>query len=364
MSLISLVPSPAKDERNPEVLEIIKGDNYTLTGLEDKFGISRWILTHHYGAKSKGRGRPGKSKPFSKPEKPKPSTAPLAADPATPKISEFRPRLEPTRQPEPVRRSLVPFFIGMFLIGFGIAGAVDGAFINWRYSYSFGGNDPYVSFACGVIGLVVDAGATFFLPAVGILARRWSLWALVALVAWVPFLLGSVYASLGFVGVNLGDAIQARKAPSTQREILTAQLDRTVKLRNAITEMGDQRMLENQMNLALGRVPRRNRDSSDECKNPTQYFSAGICLEFNILHDRWVSAKSRDDDDGMIAALSAQIKALPPIGSANPSAEQLEQMSGGKISQEQASNYQVRWLAVVPGSSSVLLTIGLVLVIL
>ncbi len=362
---MNVLAYPAKDGRNLEVLKAINEGNYTIDGLRKKFGISPSRLKRDYGAKSNGRGRPKKPKPVSEPKKlgRPPKAVPILSSPAVSEASfaPTQPNPKKVHFPQPsAPRPLDTLFIGLGFILLSLIGQAVGGWINWHYGYSFGGNDPIVSFACGMIGLVVDGGAWLWLPGARALWRKGNyFWSLIAFLAWLPFLGGSTYAALGFVGVHVGDVLQARGSVPELREGLIEQKERAKADRRAILEISNPDVLENQMNLALGSVPRKNRDSSKDCTEPT--LSAAYCADYVRLKGAYTAAKARVELDKTIDDLTAKIAALPAVGSKNPAADQLAQITYGRINPEQAGNYQIRWLGIVPGFSSIMLTIGLAL---
>ncbi len=354
---MNVLAYPAKDGRNPDVLRAINDGNYTIDGLRKRFRISPSVLKRDYGAKSNGRGRPKKPKPVSEPKK-------LGRPPKDHAIGETAAKTEATRSVTKATPAWSPtfeiFLLGGAFIAAAVMGLSVGGYINWHYAYSFGGADPVASFACGIISFVVDFGTWGFLPAVRPLwkQKRRAL-SVVAFVLMWPFLAGSTYAALGFVGVHVGDVLQARGSVPELRDSLTEQKKRAVSDRRAILEISNPDVLQNQMNLALGSVPRKNRESSKDCTEPT--LSAAYCADYVRLKGAYTAAKARVELDKTIDALTAQIAALPAIGAANPAADQLAQITYGRINPEQASNYQIRWLGIVPGFSSIMLTIGLAL---
>lgn len=245
---------------------------------------------------------------------------------------------------------LLPWLIGGVcgLIGAGFC--VGNAIMNLRFGVSLATDDTS-RWVLGGLSLAIDLGAFVLLAAAEYLweNRRYR-WlppplCLCTFLTWLLCVGLSIGAALGFASSNVGDALQARGTVAEQRVALTEQKTRAETDRRAIGATGNPQVLENQMIVALGSVPTKNRASSKDCSEPT--LSAAVCADYNRLKDAYTAAKARSDIDAKIGTLTAQIAALPAIGAKDSGAEQIAQMSFGLATPEQARNYLMRCFAII-----------------
>jgi hypothetical protein len=237
--------------------------------------------------------------------------------------------------------------VGGCFIVLGLVGAGVGGWINWQFGFEAAGP------AGALIGVVVDGGAMLMMVAAGELLRLRSWLCVVAFILWFPFLGGSTYAALNYTGVRLGDYFQGRDDVAAQRGDLASQIRRVEAQRAAIKEEGSVKVLENRVATELTIEPR--------CAKKT-YLGMYYCDTYNKLKDAWTNADARDKLDATLTELHRQLDAKQAIASKNPAADQVVQISNGRVSAEQAASYWLRWLATVPGLAGLMLTIGAALV--
>ena len=248
-------------------------------------------------------------------------------------------------KPRPISKPIIRRLIGAAVFFTAIVFAAGNGFMNFQFGASFG-HDESSRMVLGWVVFAADLGALFLFATAGYLREEGHYFlAFLALLSWALCLGLSGGSALGFASGNIADSLQARGAVPEQRDSLTALKKRVVAYREAITETGDQKILENQMNLALGSVPNKNRISSEDCTKPT--ISAELCRDYNRFHDAYVAAVSRDALDEQIASLTAKISALAPISSKDPGADQISQMAFGAVTAEQVRSYLVRGLALI-----------------
>lgn len=245
---------------------------------------------------------------------------------------------------------ILPWLIGGVcgLIGAGFC--VGNAIMNLRFGVSLATDDTS-RWVLGGLSLAIDLGAFVLLAAAEYLweNRRYR-WlppplCLCTFLTWLLCVGLSIGAALGFASSNVGDALQARGTVAEQRVALIEQRSRAETDRRAIGATGNPQVLENQMIVALGSVPTKNRVSSEDCTKPT--LSATVCADYNRLKDAYTAAKARADIDTTIATLTMRIAALPAIGTKDSGAEQIAQMSFGLATPEQARNYLMRCFAII-----------------
>lgn len=340
MSALSLVPSPAQDKRNPEVLRIISEGNYTLSSLEKQFGISIYLLKKEYGAESHGRGRPKQPKPFVEPKRrgrpPKEKMDPAIVRPA------------PKRPAISIMPRLIGVGCGLIALAFGAGNAI----MNYRFGASFG-QDELSSMILGGLGLAIDGGSLLLLPAAGALGeqRRRGL-CLLAFLSWVPFVGLSTVAAMGFSASNIGDNLQGRETIVKRRSDLETELSSAKTERLKITEIRDPASLEQQIQIAQTSVPRVEWTRSSECRSVTISVS---CLDLVRLRESKATALRRVDLDGHIHDLSEKVAALPAVASKDPGADHIAKLSFGLIAPDQVENFRVIGFACMPSSSGLLL---------
>ena len=248
-------------------------------------------------------------------------------------------------KPKPISKPIVRRIVGAAVLVTAIVFAAGNGFMNFQFGASFG-HDESSRMVLGWVVFAADLGALFLFATAGYLREEGHYFlAFLALLSWALCLGLSGGSALGFASGNIADSLQARGSVPEQRDSLTALKKRVVAYREAITETGDQKILENQMNLALGSVPNKNRISSEDCTKPT--ISAELCRDYNRFHDAYVAAVSRDALDDQITSLTAKIAALAPISSKDPGADQISQMAFGAVTAEQVRSYLVRGLALI-----------------
>ena len=237
--------------------------------------------------------------------------------------------------------------VGCCFILLGLVGAGVGGWINVQFGMEAAGVPG------ALIGVVVDGGAMLFMVAAWELWRLRSFLCVVAFVLWFFFVAGSTYAALNYTGVRLGDYFQGRDDVAAQRGDLASQIRRVEAQRAAIKEEGSVKVLENRVATELTIEPRCARKS-----NLGTYY----CDTYNKLKDAWTNADARDKLDATLTELHRQLDTKQAVASKNPAADQIVQISNGRVSAEQAASYWLRWLATVPGLAGLMLTIGAALV--
>lgn len=329
-----------------EIRAALVADGITkVSVVRDKFGLSRAVarrLVAEVGETPKAAVKP--------PAQPKPKPVTVAPTIVNP--------------PEPVPVKPKPSRASHRLIGAscglgGLALGAGGMVMNWCFAYSFG-HDVFSSTVLGLIGVAIDWIALWLLPAAGALGEqrriRWlpAPMSVLACVAWLPFVTLSTVAAMGFAGSNIGDSVQAKGDVIQHKERLGAELAAARIKRWQIVENGNPLVLEQQIQIAQGKVPAKNWKDSDHCTNVSA--SGPFCEELNGLRKAKAMAEGRDQLDKDIHDLTEKISKMPSIAAADPAADQISQMTFGYVTAEQVENYRVRGLAIVPGFASILLT--------
>ena len=257
---------------------------------------------------------------------------------------------KPEKRVPPMRPSrLYAGAIAFALTAVAAALAITG--IAWSYQYfsSFGGSS-----VMGILGAAFDCLAVLIPMVAAVLwdQRRFGLFVMAGSV-WVMCSAFSIVSAMSFAAVNVGDRLQMRDSVALHRQALNNEVTGVQAEMGRIGNVEDPRVIEENIQIARGRIPVKNLVSSRDCTDVTA--SGPFCAELNQLRGAKRASERRIELDARLSRLNEEIAGLPAVSERNPVAAVISRLSWGLVGSDQIEIFWIVGLGCISSLAGMIL---------